>query len=324
MINTLYFGAYKDAFEHGLSSASLVNTLSKNENIQLYTRPLLLSQYQTTNNSFDQHEKCSSLNFDIVIQHCPINNLSYPLKKYYNIAIPTNINGDLNKLKNFDLILVDSSDAYDILVKKYSKRVKLFGYDHNPRNIGTYNISLYNNTKKFYFVGDYFTNQHIIQKIIVSFNIAFRSNNDCSLLLFLNNQNDYEKHLESFIKDIKKKLKIKNDLNKEIIICDTLANNVYSAHKTGNILINIHDTNISNYHEHVAEYCGNQIINMSDVENILVPAIDDPNYYPGYNKKSAVTDSMIEVMKSSYTHKNKFKKIKYKDQPSINTFLNVK
>jgi hypothetical protein len=327
MKNVLYFGSYREAFEYGLSANSLVQTLSSNKDINLFIRPVYISQYRSVDKKYSDYEKLPSSDFDIIIQHCPISYLAKPIKKYYNIAIPTNPQKqeDINKLDVFDLILVDNMSSYEVLTKKYTnKKVKLFGYDDDITKSGSFSIPMYNNTKKFYFAGEYFGNQQIIQKIIVSFNIAFRSNMGCSLLLFLNDHNEYEKDIHSFIKDTKKKLKIKDALDREIIIIGSMNDNIQAAHRTGDVYLNIYDNAISNYHCHIAEKNNNQIINASDTETISVPAIDDPEYTHGKNKISILTDSLIKQMALAYSHPNKYKKYSYKDTQNINSFLNVK
>ena len=205
-MNILYFGPYKDIFEHGIPSRSVIGSLAKKCQSGLSIRNILLTPHTGGVSSLLPPNISSdhSTSPDIIIQHVPVDHLSYPRKNSgtINAAIPMDldISRPNDRLQYFDLILVDEIDKYNILCDKFSSdKVKLFRYEYDIVSKGTYDLKLYANTKKFYFVNDYINNQHTIQKIIIAFNLAFRSNQDVGLFLCFNDQNQYNKEIRTFI-----------------------------------------------------------------------------------------------------------------------------
>lgn len=329
-MNILYFGPYKDIFEHGIPSRSVIGSLAKKCQSGLSIRNILLTPHTGGVSSLLPPNISSdhSTSPDIIIQHVPVDHLSYPRKNSgtINAAIPMDldISRPNDRLQYFDLILVDEIDKYNILCEKFSSdKVKLFRYEYDIVSKGTYDLKLYANTKKFYFVNDYINNQHTIQKIIIAFNLAFRSNQDVGLFLCFNDQNQYNKEIRTFIDDTKTKLRISNITHREIILFNSFdPPSINAIHNTGNVYLDLYDHARSNYHRQIAEYHNNQILSTSDLENIRVPAIEDSLYFPGQIKRSITTQSLVEKL-VEMNDQIKPSQYNYETTPNINDILYV-
>ena len=317
----LYFGNYGSAFEHGIASRFILDTLDNT--MDLYIRPIYLEGEQIDTSIYKNLEKKPIRTFDYCIQHCDLDLMCVPALKTHNIAIPTNYTNteNLSILKHFDSVLVDNLDIYNKLVKDLKhKNARIFKYNKPIADPNTYDLGLFTSTKKFYYVGNYHANQHNIQKIIVAFNLAFRTETSASLTLFINDHHKYQKEIEDYISNIKNKLKLNYLFNKQKIMFSNFSTHeICAIHKTCDILLDINDKPISNIHRHLAEYYNNKVLTSDDLKKITVPSIDDPDYHPDDIKLSILTNDLIQKMRDIVVSEGS--RQKYISQSTISQIL---
>lgn len=316
----LYFGAYGASHEPGVASRYILDTLNLDKDFCI--RPIVYYGEQVDTTIYQKYEK-SINNPEYIIQHCPIDHMAISMIDAKNVAIPTHycIYDNIDILKFFDIILVDNISLYTRIVKEIKhKNVRLFRYNKPEFQKNTFNLGLVGNTKKFYYIGKYKENQHLLQKIIVSFNLAFRTETNVSLTLFINDNSKYQKELDDYTTYIKKRLKISDLFSKEKIFFNNFSTQeVCTAHNTGDILLDLDDSPYSNIHRHLAEFHDNQVLTFEDIKKIHVPAIDDDNYWPNKIKFSILTQDLVDQMKTVVDSKNC--KQKYTSQQTIEQIL---
>ena len=153
----------------------------------------------------------------------------------------------IDKILRFDGILVDNkpdtiriSQAYPSLQKLIKNIDYVFDLDSSYK--AGFNIGLLNNSEKLYMVCSLKTNSRVVYDTIVSFIGNIRSR-DIVLVLFTLDISPSEKaELERFIKEAYNSMGINYSINRIIIAPITSdLNNIYAAHKSGDIFIDAID-----------------------------------------------------------------------------------
>ena len=85
-MNILYLGQYRDVSINGLHSEAILNSLSNLGNVT--SRHILSNSCKTYNNRIVFSESKVNEEYDVLIQHLPIDSLCYTQKIKRNIAIP--------------------------------------------------------------------------------------------------------------------------------------------------------------------------------------------------------------------------------------------
>jgi hypothetical protein len=219
------------------------------------------------------------------MQHAPIEYLA--IQKYAkNIAIPI-LNNRVSKMPNnqnyhklnlFDAILVESEHHKNLLIKSnISSPIAVFDESLSDKNISTHINKTYNlgeknsNTFVFGFIGPYKQNVSIIQKIITSFLMAFRSSADVALVMSCRGTEEDKKELDSYYNNLKKKLSI-IDYNRIIFIFNSLDTEcVIASLNSFNCLLSINDDYSQYLYEKYMTSKAGDIINRHNLENIQIP-----------------------------------------------------
>jgi hypothetical protein len=216
-MNFLYIGPYRQ--KDYIGQLSLLHLQSIKQHIsssdKLITRPIYLDKAFALESdlSIDTESGCLD-KFDIIIQHLPIEFTAINCNTT-NIVIPIldpklcNISFDFQyRILNFcDRILIDD-EKHKHLLKScgISKPIELYEENINEQHSKKFNLDPIHNSYKFGFIGKYQHNKQIITKIIYSFLINYRINNDIRLYLFLIGNEQDKKELEDQILKLKKEL----------------------------------------------------------------------------------------------------------------------
>jgi len=275
-LNVLYIGPYRENSLVGLFSSNILVNLYKNNKLQITNLPIFLT-YSIDENIIDsikQHENKSTNKYDIYIQHTYIDECLAINTIDKNIAIPILKNNNLsrieiNNLKNFHSIIVNSSiDYYKITqYAELKNKVKMFDYD-------TANISkdvLKNKNKKYnlqqlgfydnlYFIGSYSNNATTIESLCYSFmdNMLY---NKYLLLLFLEINKEESHALNQKIQNIYKENNLKLKTNPIIIIShENNKNNYVMPHLSGNLFVDISFDHGNSLHHKVAKILNKPIL----------------------------------------------------------------
>lgn len=252
--NILFIGPYRQRDINGLWSTALAhNIISSTNSIKL--RPIFIdSKYaiQKIDTLLIDHEQTQLDNIDTVIQHVPIEQASVIDAAKKNILIPI-ISSDIvekhhiSQLAKFDAILIDNkydsirmSQSYPVLQKLYKNIDYVF--EVNSTTPAVFNLGLFNHSKKLYMVCDYRLNIRTIYDVIVSF-VANIKSKDIALILFLLDISPQEKtDLETFIKETYRAMNLPYTIGRVIIAPITSdLNNIYAAHKSGDVFIDAID-----------------------------------------------------------------------------------
>jgi hypothetical protein len=326
-MNVLYIGPHKYNNFLGLVSRDIVSSLLNTEDVILSTRHIFVNNpYENaTMVSFKANDSQPLLqNYDCVIQHCPPQMMYVDrsiAKKY--IAIPimdyTVDASQQSVLKTFDTVCVDSV-AHQKNLKKLDIESTLINYSIKAiKNNNRLNLGINKFTTKLYFIGSYQNNANIINKLIISFILAFRDKQDISLILILNDS-ERDKVLsivDKNISDIYKKLNYNTKLSQIQIMVQSLSEEtVQILHKDLDIYIDISEEYETGLNYHIARQYGNFIITMDDVDSVFVPCLDDVQHDTRY-RYSALTSSIIDTMKNTVKQLDDKKSPIYKDSKNI-------
>jgi len=322
MMKILYIGPYRNELSIGHASRNIVSSLSKNNDLTI--RHIYIqnnNDYKINDSLLDLEKQDIEGYYDIIIQH----STPYLLATYKNlnitnknIAIPI-INKSINKyqynstLSGFDQILIDDKVTQAILTQSYNiSNVKLFNYDAKNDSTNKINLDIHNQNKKFYFIGSFSHNKRMIKLIITSFYVAFSSESDISLILFITDNSDSVKQeLQKFIDDLKKELNIlTNNYAHKIIVKMLSDDEVLSIHNSCDIYISLHNSGIeSNIHKSIAEKYDNSIIDESNTNMVydIVPGYGDSYFFGELTLNTNVTsvsESMIRAVQNKTIHSN--------------------
>ena len=258
-MNILYIAPYRLANDLGLESLNLLCHLYDSEHI-IVSRCFFngsatikdLSLLDVINHT----ENSTISKFDLLIQHLPIQNLSYTSKIGSSLIwpvtqglIPSN-----EQIDKYKFLASKSIFLYDNTIDKFllehigiKKHIMLINSISNKlydkTNIGKFNIGIYKTYNKYYTIVNH-SLEHHIQSLIVNFiRTVGKKQNNC-LLLFMPgiSQNILDKY-NAYIKDCYKSFDISFSINKIIIIpIDYNIENLLSAHNTGDVYINLKDS----------------------------------------------------------------------------------
>jgi hypothetical protein len=244
---------------------------------------------------------------DTVIQHTPLDQARVIDSVDRNILIPiisTNLipKDKIDKILRFDGILVDNkpdtiriSQAYPSLQKLIKNIDYVFDLDSSYK--AGFNIGLLNNSEKLYMVCSLRTNSRVVYDTIVSFIGNIRSR-DIVLILFTLDISPSEKaELEKFIKEAYNSMGISYAINRIIIAPITSdLNNIYAAHKSGDIFIDAIDY-------------GSNSINLKIVNSLKKNIIKiDPDYIFSLTDDSNKINHVGSLKISSQTINNSIKR----------------
>ena len=255
MNNILYIGPYRQRDINGLWSTALIQNMLSSQANNLALRPIFLdSRYaiRIIDEPLSRQENIKLSKIDTVIQHVPLDQARVIDSVSRNILIPiisTNLipKDTVDKILRFDGILVDNKPDNIRLCQAYPSLQKLiknidYAFDIDSSYKAGFNIGLLNNSEKLYMVCCLKTNSRVVYDTIVSFVGNIRSR-DIVLVLFTLDISPSEKaELEKFIKETYNSMGTNYSINRVIIAPITAdLNNIYAAHKSGDIFIDAID-----------------------------------------------------------------------------------
>jgi hypothetical protein len=225
----------------------------QSQNITL--RPIFLDNKYTIKNieeSLYSKENIRLSKIDTIIQHTNLDQALVIDSVDRNILIPiinTNLisKDTVNQILRFDGILVDNkpdsiriSQAYPSLQKLVKNIDYVFDVDSSYK--AGFNIGLLNNSEKLYMVCNYKNNIRVIYDTIVSFVGNIRSKEIVLVLFTLDISPSEKAELEKFIREAYNSMDMKYSINRIIVAPITSdLNNIYAAHKSGDIFIDAVD-----------------------------------------------------------------------------------
>lgn len=255
MNNILYIGPYRQRDIDGLWSTAIVQNILTGPSNNVVLRPIFLDNkyaIQNIDNNLLVREQIKLSKINTVIQHVPLDKACVINSIDKNILIPivnTNLvsKDSIEKISKFDAVLVDNksdsiriSQSYPALQKLIKHIDYIFDVDASYK--GGFNIGLLNNSEKLYMVCSCKNNLRAIYDTIVSFIANVRSR-DVILVLFTLDISPSEKaELDKFINEAYKNMGIGHSVNRVIIAPITSdLNNIYAAHQSGDIFIDVID-----------------------------------------------------------------------------------
>lgn len=258
-MNILYIGPYRLANDLGLQSLNLLYNLYDSGHT-IVSRCFFNGSATIKDSSLlsilNQTENSISSKFDLLIQHLPIENVSYTSKIPLNLIWPITqgVVPSKEQIHKYRFLSEKCIFLYDNLIDKFLldniciKKNKILINSINSKlcnksNIGKFNIGIYQTYNKYYTVAEHSYEQYI-QNLIVNFvRTKGREHNNC-LLLFMPyiSQNILDKY-NTYIKEAYKLFDINFSINKVIIVpIDYSMDNLLSAHNTGDIYIDLRDS----------------------------------------------------------------------------------
>lgn len=312
-MNILYFGPFRYDNNFGFSSRNLIQCLESQHKVCLHHIFLNNPYENTTIINLNRNNYTQLLNhYDYIIEHCPIDmmHVDRSLSDNY-IALPITSEYTIDKkqasiLNQFDKVLSD-----DILQTKLLEGSKIscqsLSYNFAKEdNDNKFNINFHHHffNRKFYFLGNFKDDHAIIQKIIISFIIAFRSRQDVSLILICSDDNESSagQAISEMLESICKKMRYSTTLLPIKIIFQKLSyQQLHYIHKNCDILLDIHDTYQTGINKQLAMLYHKNIINISNLQLVRVPSIENVNSEDITYKYSILTDSLIRAMTNTIT-----------------------
>lgn len=281
-MNILYIGPYRQNNLNGWTDICVLQHLINNSKHNITCRPIYIDNASPSKNiptDIESKENTAYTHYDVIIQRASMNYLC-PIKKIAkNIALPIIDNKlmdqeSIETLNTFESVLVDSPLSYAKLSlgDKFKKnKLKTYSYNIsiNNLNIPKFNIGLWNFAKKLYFIGDYEKNITNIYNLIRAF-IKNVKHKDYSLLLFLFNLTPNQKNsLDAFIQQIYSLYNVNYSVNKIILIpIESSLSNLVSAHRTGDIYIDLQDNICNSLNTSIAKQLNNNIISF-DIGDVI-------------------------------------------------------
>jgi hypothetical protein len=304
MNNILYIGPYRYNNILGIASRTIIEELNKNNNVNITTKNVFLENpYENkTLVNYNNFEKQILAKYDIIIQNTRPNmmaidfemspkNIAIPIMDYFLSA------SDIDKLKKFSEVYTDDYSSLDTL-NTNKIEAKVFSHDVRPINSNdTTNLSYHNLNKKFYFIGNYYKNQNIINKIIVSFVTSFRSKNDTSLILALTDDDitKTETQVSSNIQDIFNRMNFNPMLSPIKFIVQPLSiEQLHTIHRSCDVYFDIKDSYDTGLNRQLALIYGKQLIDIRCLKTVDVPIIDIKDENTNKFRKSILTESIIK------------------------------
>lgn len=326
-MNILYLGPYRQNDDIGVLSRIYLNSISTK--FSVCSRPVYLNNNANNSQNIFITEKCSSTDFDVLVQHLPIDNLAINSNFSKNICIPIIdsklLNSDqTSKLNFFDQIFIDNYFLYrqiktiNIAPSKY----RLLGVELPPEIFHTnkYNLSLYDFSTKLYTILDFQKNLDMINDLCASFVSMSKNIKNLSLLLFLYNiDNNLLQGLNNRIKDLYSAFNSKlTTINIVPIGINNDLQSLILCHNTGDVFLDISETNKIPLNYHIAKNLDRKILDPTTL-NYSMSLFRNNTYSPdGYDYVSgtSIYDNLTKILANNSTQHNI-----YKDYNTIDKIL---
>ena len=316
-MNILYIGPYRQKTIIGMTSlVFLKNILANNKSNNITSRPIYINSSHNLNTLDDQilnSEKLRLDHYDMVIQNVGIKDCIKIYSVSKNVIVPILNESvlsteEIDRLVKFDEILTDSKVSYNRIVNSSSKlknKTKTYDYDilldSIPNN--QFNIGILNKTKKIYFIGNYTNNITNIENLCRSFikNISY---NEYSLILYLLDMTEKLKNeLGNSIQQIYSDYQIKYAINRTVIIpIESIINNIFIAHQTGDVFVNLQDDNTNSLNSKLAMALKKSVVSF-DIDDYQTKLIQNNKLYKNCVAVSedAVDIKLKKVLSNNYT-----------------------
>jgi len=308
-MTTIFVGPYRQYDYTGQISKIYLDSISRaaiNRKMSVISRPLFIDNMSIigeNNDSLNRMEFIAdNLELEAIVQHAPV---EYLLTQKYtkNIAIPiignriskSPYNQNYQKLNSFDYILVDNEYDKTLLIRSnITSPIFVFDEPFPDKDIVEHSSKKYNLGEKigdnfiFGFIGAYKQNISIIQKIIVSFLISFRSCSDVHLLLCSKGTEQDRRDIENYYKEIKQKLKIIDYDNVIFIFNGLETESVIASLNTFDCFLSLNDDYSQYIYEKYFMRSGKNLINKHNITTIQIPTI-------AVDISSDINDLMISI-----------------------------
>jgi hypothetical protein len=312
-MNILYIGPYRGNSDDSEISRLYLKDLTEKHNVT--ARPVFLTDNAVqVDQTIIDLEKNNIKEYDCCIQHLPLSMLSYSGRFKQNVAIPiadplTQINtvSIINQLNLFDSIIVNNKNDEVMLVRSgISSKIKTVDCPIDINMVNSikdkkFNFGLHNTNHKFYFFGNYTQDIEIINKVILSFYLAFRCRSGVSLIMNIEGSPKDQEHLNKRRKEMKEQLEIidyNNSIN-EIYIFDKMSSfNELVLHNSCDTLLSLYPRD-SMLQKQYALFFGNNIIDKENTNVVEVPYSGGSNntrYTPTDSIESVITNSLVSSM----------------------------
>lgn len=341
-MNILYIGPYRQFDYLGQQSLSHISALEKvaktNSEISLTCRPIFLDA--SLKSSMEQeniasYESNTKNEYDLIIQNLPVSYLS-PTAETKNIAIPivspalynTEKHDHLfSVLEKFNWVFLD--DPNSIKTKNKNNHI-LYSCDENESHVENvkdkiYNIGYMNNSYKFGFIGIYKNNTSIIYGILLCFLTAFRNNDNVTLILNLLGTENDQKEISEKYTQLKKSLKIVNQIDNVHMIFNTIdLVNSSIALNTFDCYISLNDDTKYSYYEKLSTKLNKTYISKSTLKLDTIPQeeliISNDYGYCSDISYGDLVDTMIAKY-TNYKNNSRSKSSKNNEYPSFEKML---
>lgn len=217
-MNILYIGPYRQVDYIGQVSSVHIDSIRRSMSVsdKLLIKPLYIDTSLSNDDTYYDNEINDLTHIDTLIQHVPVGFVSIQ-KHFKNIVIPImdpklqNISQDYNYniLTHADKILVDEEKNKNLLrMNGITTDIELYEEKIDINNFQQFNLDESEQSYRFGFIGQYQPNKLIINKIIHSFLLAYRSQHNVKLYLFLRGSDKDKEELKNTVNSIKKQLYI--------------------------------------------------------------------------------------------------------------------
>jgi len=315
-MNILYLGPYRQTDYIGQVSSLHIDSIARKlkKEDRLITRAVYLD-YSLSDGTYTtkKYEKIDNINkIDTIVQYLPIDCMAINTDTF-NVAIPIldakihNItNNPVYKTLNFyDKILVDDDKQKNIIRAVCSdKKIGIYDEKITDSKMQLLNLSPENDqVYKFGFIGQYNKNKQIIQKILTSFLLSVKNNDNIRLFLFLRALDNEKNELVSFIKDLQNQLGIPEYIDRiqNIFSMWNLEESIIALNSI-DCLISINDDYKQTLYEKYFINRGNNnyLINRNNLISVETPVTNTP-FSQSYSDtvSSVSTQDLIQKISSA-------------------------
>lgn len=292
-MNILYIGPYNTKNIIAYSSIDIIESLAQDDANDLTIRAFELAKYDRKD-IFVTNQLIKNLSnkyfiekYDVVIQHAPILDLvpAYEIS-LKNIAIPLfspSINNQchIEKLTMFDQVLVDNdADKNFLAVHNMVQNAQCFEYSNisiNYENLPSeMDLTIYNNTIKYYAILDEFNADHI-KRIIESFYYCLSIDDSKSLLVFISSNNaETRKKCSELLQSVKHNLNYhSNNINIKFIVQELSMKDIIAIHYFGDIYLNLSLSNYDSINKYICKKLNKPLIGLHMVTGDGAPYIEN-------------------------------------------------
>jgi hypothetical protein len=292
-MTTVFIGPYRQYDYIGQASKTYLRSIHSvlvNRGLSFIGRPLFSDPGSIDENNtlfLDKIEKVpNTLELNAIIQHAPVEYLA--VQKYTkNIAIPiidnklfkTPYNQNYQKLNSFDNILVENDHQKTLLIKsniicpiivfdEYLQDKDISDHTNKKYNLGP----KVNDSFIFGFIGYYRQNISIIQKIITSFLVSFRSSDDTVLLICCKGTEQDRQELDSYYQNTKNKLNIIDHNNIIFVFNQLNIESAIASLNTFNCFLSLNDDYSQNLYDKYAISNNISVITKHSLETAQIPS----------------------------------------------------